>query len=106
MVHCTCCRIAIGLLYEFDHMVTEIYDFVMMSLGSNSCFVTNAPCLNEGHGYGFASNVGHLRWDSVRLLVYDVTHTIYGVSCCITSALRMRQPCREGVNILGRPYGE
>lgn len=42
-------------------MVTEIYDFVMMSLGSNSYFVTNAPCLNEGHGYGFASNVGHLR---------------------------------------------
>jgi hypothetical protein len=76
----------------------------MMGLGSNSCFVTAASCLNGGHGYGFASSVGHLRSDSVWLLVYDNMHTYLGHQCCIIGPLGQRQPCRERVNILGRPY--
>jgi hypothetical protein len=42
-----------------------------MDIGSNGCFVIDAPCLNEGHDYEFTSSVGHPRLDSVRLLVYD-----------------------------------
>jgi hypothetical protein len=49
----------------------------MMSLISNDCFMIGASFMNGGHGYGFASSVGHLRSDSVRLLVYNVMHTIY-----------------------------
>jgi hypothetical protein len=52
-------------------MVKEIYDYVIINLRSNDCFMTGAPCSNEGHDYGFASSVGHLRSDSVGLLVYD-----------------------------------
>jgi hypothetical protein len=50
----------------------------MIGLGSNGCFVTGAPCLNEGHSYGFASSVAHPRSDLVRLLVYDGMHTFLG----------------------------
>jgi hypothetical protein len=60
-------------------MITEIYDYVMMGLVSNGYFVTDAPCLNGGHGYDFASSVGHSRSNSVGLLVYDGIHTISGV---------------------------
>jgi hypothetical protein len=60
-------------------MVTQIYDYVMMGLGSNGCFVTITLCLNEGHIYGFASSVGPPRSDSIRLLVYEGMRTIFGV---------------------------
>jgi hypothetical protein len=60
-----------SLIYRLDPMVTKIYDYVMMSLGSNGCFVTGRPCLNGGYGYGFASSMGHPWSDLVRLLVYD-----------------------------------
>jgi hypothetical protein len=76
----------------------------MMGLGSNGYFVIGAPCLNGGHGYGFASIVGHPRSDSVGLLVYDGMRTYQGHRCCITDPPGQRQPCQEGVNILGRLY--
>jgi len=43
----------------------------MMDLGSNNCFVTGTPCLNDGHGYDFVSSVSHPRPDSIGLLIYD-----------------------------------
>jgi hypothetical protein len=76
----------------------------MMSLGSNGCFVTNASCLNKGHGYGFASNVGHPRSDSVGLPEYNGMHTYLGHQCSITDLSGQCQSCWEGLNILGRPY--
>jgi hypothetical protein len=59
-------------------MVKEIYDYAMMGLGSNGCFVIAAPCLNGSHDYGFPSSMGHPRSDSIWLLVYDGMHTIFG----------------------------
>jgi hypothetical protein len=35
-------------IIQVNPMVKKIYDYVMMSIGSNGCFVTNAPCLNWG----------------------------------------------------------
>jgi hypothetical protein len=69
-----------GLLYGFDHMVTDIFDYVVMGFGSNSCFVTDAPYLNRGHNYEFASSVSHPILDLVRLLVYDDMRIISGAS--------------------------
>jgi len=63
----------------------------MMDLRSNDCFVTGAPCLNRGHGYDFASSVGHLRLELVRLLVYDSMRTYPGHQCCIIGLSRQRQ---------------
>jgi hypothetical protein len=74
----------------------------MMGLGSNNCFVTGTPYLNGGYDYGFTSSVGHPRSDSVGLLVYDSMHTYQGHQCCITGPSRQYQPCKEGVNNLGR----
>jgi hypothetical protein len=54
-----------------------------MDLGSNGCFVTDAPCLNRGHGYGFASSAGYPRSDSVGLLVYNGMRTYSGHQCSI-----------------------
>jgi len=50
----------------------------MMGHGSNGCFVTSSPYLNGGHGYNFASNMGHPRSDLVDLLVYDGMRTYPG----------------------------
>jgi hypothetical protein len=76
----------------------------MMSLRSSGYFVNGEACLNGGHGYGFASSVHHLRFDSVRQLIYDNMRTYPGHWCCITGPSGQCEPCREGVNILGRPY--
>jgi hypothetical protein len=54
------------------------YFDMMMSLGFNGCFVTSSPFTNEGHSYGFVSNVNHSRLDSIRLLIYDSMRTIFG----------------------------
>jgi hypothetical protein len=43
---------------------------VMMSFGSNNCFVIGALFTNGGHGYDFTSSVGHPKSNSVGLLVY------------------------------------
>jgi hypothetical protein len=75
----TCCQMAMGLLYGLDHRVIEIYDYVMIGLGSNEFFVNSAPFTNVGHGYGFASSVDHPRLNLVGLLVYDGMCTIFGV---------------------------
>jgi hypothetical protein len=74
----------------------------MMGLGSNGCFVTGAPYLNGGHGYGFSSSVGHLGSDSVSFLIYDSMRTYSRHQCCIIGPSRNRQLCHKGVNILGR----
>jgi hypothetical protein len=76
----------------------------MMGLGSNDCFGTGTPCLNEGHGYGFVSRVGYLKSNLEGLLVYDGMSTYPEHRCCITGPSRQRQPYWERVNILGRPY--
>jgi ribosomal protein S6E (S10) len=55
--------------------------------------------LNGDHNQGFTSSMGHLRSDSVELLVYDGMRTYPGYQCCITGHTRQRQPCRERVNI-------
>jgi len=100
----SCGKTSIGLLlYKLYFMVKSI-QCVMMGLGSNDCFLTGIPCLNESHSYGFASRLGHLKSDLVGLLVYDGMSTYPGLQCCITSPSRQCKPCWEGVNILGRPY--
>jgi len=66
-------------IIHVNHMVKEIYDYVIMNLGSNGYFMTGALYSNEGHDYGFTSSVGHLRSDSVGQLVYDDgIRTIFG----------------------------
>jgi hypothetical protein len=39
------------LSYGLFFMVKDLFIF-MFGLKSNGYFVTNAPCLNGGHGYG------------------------------------------------------
>jgi hypothetical protein len=63
-------------IVQVNPLVKEVYDYVMMSFGSNGCFVISTPCLNGGYDYDFASNMGHLRLDSVWLLVYVNMRTI------------------------------
>jgi hypothetical protein len=48
----------------------------MMDFRYNGCFLADAPCLNGGHSYSFASCMGHPRSNSIVLLVYDGMHTI------------------------------
>jgi hypothetical protein len=67
-----------SLLYGLDPMITRNYNYVMMSIGSNSCFVTGALCLNGGNSYDFANSVGHPMSNSVRLLIYNGIRTISG----------------------------
>jgi len=74
-----------------------------MGLGSNSCFETGTPYLNEGYSYGFASSMGHTRSDFVGLLVYDCMHTYSKHRYCIIGLSGQCQSCWEWVNILGRP---
>jgi hypothetical protein len=52
------------------------YFDVIMGLRSNGYFVTSTLFTNGGHSYGFASSVGHLRLDSVKLPVYDYIYKI------------------------------
>jgi hypothetical protein len=91
------------LLYWLFFMVKSLW-YMMMGLGSNGCFVTVTPCLNGGHGYDFASSMGHLMLDSVKLLVYDSMLLYQEHRCCITGSSRQRPSCQEGVKILGRPW--
>jgi hypothetical protein len=86
----TCGKTAMGLW--FDPIVTKIYNYIMMSRGSNGYFVIGASYLNGDHGYGFSSSVGHLKLDLNRLLVYDDMHTISGASLFIKDPSRQRQP--------------
>jgi hypothetical protein len=65
-------------------------------------FVINAPFTNGGHGDGFASSVAHPRSNSVELLVYDGMHIISWASVLYYRSLGSLQPCKKGVNILGR----
>jgi hypothetical protein len=67
----------------------------MMGFESNGCFVTNAPCLNRGNSYSFASSIGHPMSNSVGLLVYDDMRTYPGHLCCITCPSGQRQPARK-----------
>jgi hypothetical protein len=73
----TCGRTTISLLYRLDPIVINIYDYVMIGLAYNGCFVTGAPYLNRGHNYEFANSVGHPRSNSIGLLIYDGICTIY-----------------------------
>jgi hypothetical protein len=50
----------------------------MMGFGSNGYFVIGVLCLNLGHGYNFASSVGHPRSDSVELLDMMVCAEVEG----------------------------
>jgi hypothetical protein len=91
----SCRKTAMGLLlYRLFSMVKGLLIF-MFGLGSNGCFVINAPCLNGGHGYSFARSVGHPRSDSAMLLVYDGMHTYPEHWCCITGPSGQHQPCRD-----------
>jgi hypothetical protein len=64
----------------------------MMGLGFNGCFVTSTPCLNESHGYGFASSMGYSRSDLVGLLVYDGMCIYPRHQCYITGPFGQHQP--------------
>jgi hypothetical protein len=68
-------------------------------------FVTSAPYLNEGHSYGFASNVGHTRSDSVGLLVFDGMRIVFGAPMLYNRPLKIVPTLLGRVNILYRPYG-
>jgi hypothetical protein len=67
-------------------------------------FCDNAPCLNGGHDYGFANSVGHLRLNSIELLVYEGMRRYPRHWYCITGPSGQCQPCWEWVNILNRRY--
>jgi hypothetical protein len=45
--------------------------------------VIAATFTNGGHIYGFVSNVGDLRSNSIGLLAYGDMHTYLGHQCCI-----------------------
>jgi hypothetical protein len=51
-------------------MVKGLFNF-MFGLGFNGCFVIGALCLNGVTIIGVISSVGHLRSDSIRLLMMD-----------------------------------
>jgi hypothetical protein len=42
--------------------------------------VTDASCLNKGHGFNFASSMSYSRSDSIRQLVYEGMRTLFGES--------------------------
>jgi hypothetical protein len=67
-------------IIQVNLVVKEIYDYVIMGLGSNGYFCDWRTMLEWGQGYDFASSIGNLRSDSVGLLVYDSMRTIFGVS--------------------------
>jgi hypothetical protein len=50
-------------IIQVNPIVKEIYDYVMMDIRSNGCFVTNVPFMNGGHDYDFPSSVGHTKSD-------------------------------------------
>jgi hypothetical protein len=62
--------------------IFAVYPFFMGRIGAGRVGFTGTsefcPPLNGGHGYDFTSSVGHLRLDSVGLLVYDGMCTIFG----------------------------
>jgi hypothetical protein len=57
-------------------MFKEIYNFVIMGLGSNDCFCDRHTIHEWGHGYSFASRVGDPKSNSIGLLEYDGMRTI------------------------------
>jgi hypothetical protein len=58
-------------------MVKCLFIF-MFNIGSNGCFVTGAPGLDRGHGYGRISSMGQPRSDLVGLLMMDSSVPIRG----------------------------
>jgi hypothetical protein len=46
-------------IIQVNHMVNEIYDYVVMGIESTGCCATSASFTNESHNYGFDSSVGH-----------------------------------------------
>jgi hypothetical protein len=58
-----------GLTIQVNPMVKGL--FLCLALDPMVIFVTDTPCLNVGHSYGYTSSVYHLRSDSVELLVRD-----------------------------------
>jgi hypothetical protein len=48
-------------IIQFKPMVKKIYNYVLICLGSDGCFLTGTQCLNRGHSYGFANSIGHPR---------------------------------------------
>lgn len=70
------CGIMIMSLLLYNLTLWSKRFIIMLGIGSNGCYVTDAPCWNRGHSYKFASSVGHPRSDSVGLLVYDGMSTI------------------------------
>jgi len=88
----TCGRTYMCLLYRLNPMVTNVTFMLWWALDPMFVFVTGSPFMNEGHGYGFASSVGHLMSSSTGLLIYDGMHTYPGNRCCITGYSKHRQP--------------
>jgi hypothetical protein len=87
--------------------VNQVKGFIFMfGFRSNGCFCDWRPCLNKDHGCGFASSISHSTLDSVRPLVYDDSVHIQGTSVVLQVLWDSANPVdREGINILGRPYG-
>jgi hypothetical protein len=82
----------------------------MFGLGSNGCFHDHHTMLEWGHGYNFASSVGHPRLNLVRLL--------HGLTIFLCLALdpmfifMTGTPCLNGVTVtvfassMGRPRSD
>jgi hypothetical protein len=78
------------LLWDNDHELTIILvvlygqKFMLYYDGLSIQRLFCDCCLNGGHGYGFASSVGHPWLESIGLLVYDGMCTYSRCRCCIT----------------------
>jgi hypothetical protein len=69
---------AIGLLYKFDSVVKNV---CYMGFGSNGVHDRCSHCLMVGHYWThITSNMGHLRSESVKLLVlWTVVYNGWGI---------------------------
>jgi hypothetical protein len=77
------CKITtMGLLLYRLTFWSKRFNF-MFGFGFYCCFSDGCTMYGWSHGYAFASSMGHLRSDSIGLLVYDGMRKHQGHQCCI-----------------------
>lgn len=78
--------------------VNQVKGFIFMfGFRSNSCFCDWQPCLNEDHGCGFASSIGHPTLNLIRPLVYDGSVHIQGTSVVLQFLQDSANPVEKGL---------
>jgi hypothetical protein len=97
----TCGITVMGLPYRLNDIVKCV---CYMGIGSNGCFVTGTALTNDHYKTGIINSVGHLKSDSVVLLILcTVAYNIWGTSVVLQVPWDSVNPTEEG-NISGRPY--